>query len=199
MKCDAKIISKLERRSSAYDLPARSIACANRGHRVTIPPLSPLTVLFVLTQRRRSAPNPPRNAISQKHLRAQQAPWVRFKKRQDYAVLSQHLLNHVPMHVGQPEVAALEAVGELLVIEAEEVEDRGLEVVDVVFVLDGGEAELVGLAEDQAGVHAAAGDPHGEGVDVMVPADRDADFAHRSAAELASPDHERVFQQAALL
>ena len=52
--------------------------------------------------------------------------------------------------VGQAEVAAGVAVGEGLVVEAEEVEDRGVEVVDVDLVLDGLEAELVGGAVDVA-------------------------------------------------
>ena len=54
------------------------------------------------------------------------------------------------MHVGEAEVAALETVGEFLVIEAEEVEERGVEVVDVDFVFDDAEAEFVGRAEDGA-------------------------------------------------
>ena len=51
------------------------------------------------------------------------------------------------MHVGEAEVAALEAVGELGVVEAEQVQDGGVEVVDVDLVLDGVEAEFVGLAD----------------------------------------------------
>ena len=51
------------------------------------------------------------------------------------------------MHVGQAEVAALEAEGELRVVEAEQVQDRGVQVVNVDAVLDGVEAEVVGLAE----------------------------------------------------
>ena len=49
------------------------------------------------------------------------------------------------------------------------------------------------------GFDAAAGEPHGEGVDVVVAAGRFADLAHRRAAELAAPDDERVVEQAALL
>ena len=49
------------------------------------------------------------------------------------------------------------------------------------------------------GFDAAAGEPHGEGVDVMVAADGVAVFAHRRAAEFAAPDDERVVEQAALL
>ena len=59
----------------------------------------------------------------------------------------QQLLHHVAVHVGQPEVAALEAEGQLRVIEAQQVQDRRLQVVDVDAVLDGDEAELVGGAE----------------------------------------------------
>ena len=50
------------------------------------------------------------------------------------------------MHVGQAEVAALEAVGESCVVEAEQVQQRGVQVVDVDRVGDDVEAEVVGLA-----------------------------------------------------
>ena len=53
----------------------------------------------------------------------------------------------MPCDVGQAEVAALEAEGELQVVEAEQVQDRGLQVVDVDAVFDGVEAELVGRAD----------------------------------------------------
>ena len=48
------------------------------------------------------------------------------------------------MDVGQAEVAAGVVEGELLVVEAEQVEDRRLEVVDVDGVLGDVEAEVVG-------------------------------------------------------
>ena len=60
--------------------------------------------------------------------------------------------DHVAVHVGQAEVAAGVAVGELLVVEAEQVQDRGVQVVDVDAVFDGLEAELVGGAVDVAAV-----------------------------------------------
>src|SRR5438874_2859711 len=47
------------------------------------------------------------------------------------APLPQNLLHHVPAYVGQAEVAALEAVGEAGVLDAQEVEDGGVQVVDV--------------------------------------------------------------------
>ena len=59
------------------------------------------------------------------------------------------------MHVSEPIVAALETIGEAFVVEAEEMHDRGLQVVDVDLVLHAGEAHLVGLAELEAALHAA--------------------------------------------
>jgi len=44
------------------------------------------------------------------------------------------------MHVGEAVVAALEFAGEAFVIDAEEVQHRGLEIVDADFVFDGVEA-----------------------------------------------------------
>src|SRR5262245_26397398 len=107
--------------------------------------------------------------------------------------LSEHFFDEVAVDVGEAEVAALETVGEALVVEAEKVENGGLQVVDVVLFVDDAEAELVGFADD-AGADAAAGDPHGESVDVMVAADGDADLAHGRAAEFAASDDERVVE-----
>ena len=64
--------------------------------------------------------------------------------------LRDQLLHHLAVHVGQAEVAAGVAVGELLVVEAQQVQDRGVQVVDVDLVLHGLEAELVGGAVDVA-------------------------------------------------
>ena len=56
-------------------------------------------------------------------------------------------LDHVAAVDGQPLVAAVAGEGQALVVEAEQVEDRGVQVVDVDPVLDGVQAELVGGAE----------------------------------------------------
>ena len=102
-------------------------------------------------------------------------------------------------HVGQAEVAAGVAVGELFVVEAQQVQDRGVQVVDVDLVFDGGEAEFVGGAVDVAALDAAAGQPHGEAVVVVVAAVEARQLGDRRAAELAAPDHQRAVEQAALL
>ena len=102
----------------------------------------------------------------------------------------------LPGHVGQPEVAALEAVGQPLVVDAEQVQHRGVQVVDVDDVLDGVVAELVGRAVGDAALDAAAGQPDREALDVVVAA---VALGHRRAAELAAPDDQRVVEHAALL
>src|SRR3954447_20912875 len=70
--------------------------------------------------------------------------------------------------VGQAHVAAAEAGGEPLVVEAQEVEDRGVEVVDLDLVFDGVIAVVVGGAMDGAPLDPAAGEPDGEAVRVVV-------------------------------
>ena len=111
------------------------------------------------------------------------------------------------MDVGQAEVAAGVAVGELLVVEAEQVQDRRVQVVDVDLVLDRLEAELVGRAVRRGRpsrrrrpatrvkpvvVVVAAVDLAGVRAGVRQ-------LDRRRAAELAAPDDQRVVEQPALL
>ena len=93
----------------------------------------------------------------------------------------------------------LVAGGELLVVEAETVEDGGLQGVDV----DGGTGDVVaqlgGFADDLAGLYAAAGEPHAEGEGMMVAAFlagcvAAAHFVHRRAAKLTAPHDERFVE-----
>src|SRR5205823_4033476 len=118
-------------------------------------------------------------------------------------LLCQEFLHHFSRHVSQAEVAALEFVSELSVIEAEELQDRGVQVVDVDGILDDVPAEFIGLAEDGAGFDAATGHPDGEGEGVVVAAadalETGAVLAERRAAELGEPKHQRAVEQAAAL
>lgn len=58
-------------------------------------------------------------------------------------------LDDVAMHVGQAALNAIVVVCQFLVIQSEQVQDGGMQVVDVDHVLDGGVAELVAGAVDQ--------------------------------------------------
>ena len=60
-------------------------------------------------------------------------------------------------------------------------------------------ADLVGLAVVDAALHAAAGQPGGEAVRVVVAARLVAGLGDRQPAELAPPDHQRLVEQPALL
>ena len=74
----------------------------------------------------------------------------------------------------------------------------GVDVGDVVAVLDGVEAELVGRAVDDAALDAAAGHPDGE-AERMVVAAVGLFLRPGRAAELGGPDDDRLIEQAALL
>ena len=63
--------------------------------------------------------------------------------------LRQDVPHNLAVHVGQAEVSAGVAVGEPGVVEAQQVQDRGVQVVDVDGFLDGPVAELVGGAVDR--------------------------------------------------
>ena len=101
-------------------------------------------------------------------------------------------------------VEALVGVVEVVGVDAEEVEDGGLEVADADGVLGGVVSDVVGFAVD-AGFDACAGHPHGEGVGVVVAAD-EAFFEfgvfvvlhHGGASEFAAPDDEGFIEEAAL-
>jgi len=99
------------------------------------------------------------------------------------------------MNVCQPEIAAAVAVREAFVVDAELMEDRGPHVVDGAFFLDGVIAEIVGRAVDHAAFDAAAGHPDAEAVGVVVASV--AALRERRPAKFASPDNERVVEQAA--
>jgi hypothetical protein len=97
--------------------------------------------------------------------------------------------------VGEPEVATLSAIDELLVVDAEEGEDRGVQVVDVNDVVYGGIAEFVGFAVRNSSLDAAAGQPDREAFDVMIAA---VALSHRGPSKLSPPDHQSFVEHAAL-
>src|SRR5262249_35484623 len=113
--------------------------------------------------------------------------------------LSQDAGNDVAFDIGQAEVAALEAVGELRVVEAQAVQQRGVEVVYVYAIADDVVAVVVRFAVGMPAANAAAGHPDAVAAAVMIAAVivlGEGPLAVDRAAELAPPDHERLVQQA---
>ena len=95
--------------------------------------------------RRRPLP-PAAEAPRQRERRPHHRPPPRQRRRQDgrrgvkmaSRAGSRHdLFHHIPGDVGQAEVAAGVAEGQPLVVQAEQVQERGVQVVDVDLVLDG--------------------------------------------------------------
>ncbi len=71
----------------------------------------------------------------------------------------QNLSHHIPSNISQPLVSAFVEEGEAFVVEAEDVQDCGVEVMDVDGVFGGAEAEVVGGAVGQAALHRTASQP----------------------------------------
>src|SRR4051812_29889815 len=78
-------------------------------------------------------------------------PWRMSRRVQSSVMALAHdLLDDAAADVGQAEVAAGVAVGQFLVVQAEQIKNRSVEVVNVDLVLDGPEAEVVGRAVGHA-------------------------------------------------
>ena len=102
------------------------------------------------------------------------------------------------VNIGQAVAAALEFVGESFVIDSQQVQERGVEVVDVQAIAGDVVAEFVGLAVHDAGLHAAAGHPNAEAAGMMIAAEIRLNLALAiiRASKLAAPDNKRVVEQA---
>ena len=79
--------------------------------------------------------------------------------------------HQLTVDVREPEVAALEPEGEALVVNAEQVHDRGLEVVHVHGVLGRIVGEVITLAVRVTGLDACACEPTGVNVGMMIAAE----------------------------
>src|ERR1041385_6174458 len=80
----------------------------------------------------------------------------------------EQILHNLTLHIREPEVAALEAIGKLLVIEAEQVQERGMQIMDVNFVFDHVEPKFIGFAETKAALETAASHPHRKCLGMMI-------------------------------
>ena len=114
-------------------------------------------------------------------------------------------MDDVAVDVGEAEVAALMAICQLLVVDAEQVQTCGMPVMNVNRVLCDTESEVIGAAVRDAFLHSATGHPDAEALFVVVTARRSLRpgagvvfLNHGSTTKLAAPDHERVLEQSAL-
>src|SRR5260370_33196747 len=98
------------------------------------------------------------------------AAYDQNKEKLLISTLSQDIAHQVvPFDAGEAHVQALHAVGETAVVDAQAVQDGGVEGMDVDAVLDDVVAEIVGPAGAETGLDAAAGHPAGEASRGVVP------------------------------
>ena len=71
-------------------------------------------------------------------------------RRTKRRALRKQSLHDFAFNIRQPEVAALKTIGEFRVIEAEQMQKRGVQIVDMDFVLHDVKTEFVGFAQRDA-------------------------------------------------
>src|SRR3989337_1278776 len=99
--------------------------------------------------------------------------------------------------IREPEIPAGISIRQLLMVDAQLMQDRRMEIVNRHAVLYGAETEVVGRTVSHAALDAAAGHEHREAIGVVIaaiPALR-----HRRAAKFAAPHHEGFVEQTAPL
>ena len=115
--------------------------------------------------------------------------------------LRENLFDEFAMDVGESELAALKAVSEAFVIDAEEMENRSVEIVDVDRVFEDIVAVVVGFSDSDSFFDSSSGHPHAEALGMMIASVVFASqfsLAVGRASKLAAPDQEGVLQHAAL-
>src|SRR5437868_1939197 len=101
------------------------------------------------------------------------------------------------MHIRETEVAAFRPVGEMGMLDSEQVEHRRVQVMDAHRIADNIVAEIVGLAIDQPGFDPPAGQPDRETAGMMIAAEvafADIALAVSRAAKFTAPNHESFVQ-----
>ena len=98
----------------------------------------------------------------------------------------------------EAEIEAGVAVGEFLMIKAQQVEDSGVEVADMYWFFDGAKTDFVCGAVNHPGLDSGAGEPGAKGPGMVFSALGVGGVVKRSASKFRSPDKECVFQHSAL-
>ena len=99
------------------------------------------------------------------------------------------------MHIGQAHVSSAPAEGEAFMVDAQQVQHRGVKVVHLDAVFDDLVAVVVGGAVDGGGLDAAAGELQGKGIGIVIAAV--GALRERRAAKFAGPQDQRLLEHAA--
>ena len=90
------------------------------------------------------------------------------QRRAQWHSLCQNALNRIAGYISQSVVAARMAVRELLVIDAKQVQNRCLEIVDMDRILGYVEPKIVGSSVNITAFDATAGKPYAKSIGMMV-------------------------------
>src|SRR5207253_6741578 len=114
------------------------------------------------------------------------------------AGLRKQLVNDLAVHVRQPPVRPIMAERQPLMIDAEQVQQRGMDIMDLrrVLAVGGLVAPLVARAVGYAPFDAATAEPVGEAERIMIASL--ATLGTRHAPELRGPEDQGIVEQAAL-
>ena len=103
----------------------------------------------------------------------------------------QHRLDHLAGNIGQPKIATIVTIGQAFVIDAQQVQNGGVQVVDADPIDHGLEADFVGLTVVNAAANTGPSQLGGEGVGIVIAARLGVFLGQGQAAELPSPNHQR--------
>src|SRR5436309_5835238 len=103
----------------------------------------------------------------------------------------------MPVHIGQAAVAAVVAEGQPLMVDAEQVQDRRVQVVAISAAGSRFPRPLITLAMSAPPLDTGASEPANEGPAVVVAAG--GPLAEGHATELGAPHQQRVLEHAAVL
>ena len=124
-----------------------------------------------------------------------------YSRFESVSVLSEDRRNDLPVHIREAVVPALKQVGELFVVNSHDVQDRGLQVVNMDGVFDDVVPEVVRGAVGDPRLYAAARDPAGETARVVITTVISCcqlSLRVIRSSEFAAPDDEGVIEQPAL-
>ena len=106
------------------------------------------------------------------------------------------------MDIRQSEIATLRSICQPLMVEAQQMKDRRVQVVYVHLVLYNIKPKIIGRAQSHAAFYAPARKPHGKRAVMVIaslaPLCIVITFNHWRPAELAAPDDERVLEHSSL-
>ena len=118
-----------------------------------------------------------------------------------YRYSGNQLFHDMTMYISQPVSPALELKRKPLVIHAQLVENRGVQVVYADWILHDVISVIVSSTVYLSGPDAAAGHPDGEATRVMIATVvgwTEAPLAVHCATKFSAPDHQRFIEEAAL-